>query len=103
MEMTVSNGLGTNRIRSQRTYDTNMRRIDFTLETVPTSPGRVSGSWVLEDKDGGTSLTVTHIFHPDERMPIPEQKKLTEHLTSNMHENTEHALQALKVWVEHNR
>jgi alpha-beta hydrolase superfamily lysophospholipase/ribosome-associated toxin RatA of RatAB toxin-antitoxin module len=95
MEMEVSNDLGENTVRSHRRYQRALRRIEFTMQTLPPAIAAMDGCWAVEPAGTGSRLVVVHNFAPSggAGLGAPE-------LSATLHRTTGHVLDQLRSWVE---
>jgi dienelactone hydrolase/ribosome-associated toxin RatA of RatAB toxin-antitoxin module len=93
MEMTVSNDLGDNTVRSHRRYDRARNRIEFTMSTLPPALATLDGTWVVEPADGGAQLSIVHNFEPQ---PGHDETELA----TTLWRTTKGVMAELKRWVE---
>lgn len=98
MDMTVSNGLGRNTVRSHRRYQPARHRIDFRMITLPPAIGAMEGSWSIETVGSGSSLVVRHDF-----VPRPGGALGTPELSEMLYRNTDNVLGQLRNWIETGR
>lgn len=95
MDMTVSNDLGENTVRSHRRYDPAQFRIDFTMVTLPPSIAAMDGSWTLEPAEGGARLVVVHNFIPRDPATMSGSE-----LADILYGTTQSVLTVLKASIE---
>lgn len=99
MDMTVSNELGRNVVRSHRAYRAAEHRIDFRMISLPSTIAAMEGDWVIEpDGAGHGRLVVRHDFAPQ-----PDGTVGTEELAATLFRTTENVLGRLKEWLEADR
>lgn len=99
MEMTVSNDLGRNTVRSHRTYRPAEHRIDFRMVSLPPTISAMEGDWVLDTDDAGHGrLVVRHEFAPQ-----PDGPAGVDELAATLYSTTENVLGLLKDWIENDR
>ncbi|HEY0640402.1 MAG TPA: alpha/beta hydrolase [Pseudonocardiaceae bacterium] len=95
MDMTVSNDLGDNTVRSHRRYDDANNRIHFTMSTLPPAITKMDGSWTVEPADDGARLEIVHNFEATDDSELGSSE-----LAATLKQTTDRVLAELKVWVE---
>jgi dienelactone hydrolase/ribosome-associated toxin RatA of RatAB toxin-antitoxin module len=95
MDMTVSNELGRNTVRSHRHYRPAEHRIDFRMISLPPAIAAMQGDWRFEPAGGGTRLVVRHDF-----VPQPDGSVGVEELSGTLFRTTENVLGLLGDWIE---
>jgi dipeptidyl aminopeptidase/acylaminoacyl peptidase len=98
MDMTVSNDLGVNEVRSHRWYRPDQFRIDFRMVTLPAAIAAMTGSWAVEATESGATLTIVHTFTAREDGDESEAE-----LAVTLGRNTETVLTELRKWLEDDR
>lgn len=98
MDMTVSNELGRNTVRSHRRYRPAQHRIDFRMVTLPPTIAAMEGTWTIGPAGSGVRLVVRHDFvpQPGGALGCPE-------LSDTLSRTTENVLGLLKDWIEAGR
>lgn len=98
MDMTVSNELGRNTVRSHRRYRPAEHRIDFRMITLPPTIASMEGNWTIEPAGSGARLVVRHDFvsQPGGALGTPE-------LSETLFRTTENILGLLKDWIKADR
>jgi dienelactone hydrolase/ribosome-associated toxin RatA of RatAB toxin-antitoxin module len=98
MDMTVSNELGRNTVRSHRRYRAAEHRIDFRMITLPPTIAAMEGNWTIEPTGSGVRLVVRHDF-----VPQPGGALGTPELSETLFQTTENVLGLLKNWIKAGR
>ncbi len=93
MDMTVSNALGDNTVRSHRRYDHTRNRIEFSMSTLPPTIAKMDGTWTVEPDELGTRLEIVHNFDAKDGTDPTA-------LAATLRQTTDNVLAELKSWIE---